>query len=559
VISFEPSIHRTPKVGKRRDLWWRGAVIYQIYPRSFADSNGDGIGDLAGIASRLDYVASLGVDAVWVSPFMKSPQADYGYDVEDYQAVDPMFGTLEDFDQLLARAHDLGLKVLIDFVPSHTSNRHPWFIESRSSKTSDKADWYVWADPKPDGTAPNNWMSVFGGPAWQFDTGRGQYYLHNFLAAQPDLNFHNPDVIAALMEQAEFWLKRGVDGFRVDAIDFGVHDPQLRDNPPRPPTTDQHGATTPFNMQYQRWNKARPELAELFFKPLFRLSERYGANCLLGEISGDFALQRMADYSSGGGLDMAYSFELLTCSGALIRQVIETAEEHLADGWPCYAFSNHDCIRSATRFGGANPPHDLLVMIPQLLASVRGSVCLYQGEELGLGETELAFEQLRDPVGIEFWPKSRGRDGCRTPMPWTTQAPHGGFTDGEPWLPVGEANHAKAVDRQDGDPQSVLNHTRRFLKWRRNQPALVQGAIAFIDGPDGVLAFERSGGGQVITCLFNLTGESRTAVLPGLRPGLRGPDDRAGITGDRVDLPPYASCFIVHAGRSRARTAPRAA
>lgn len=559
MITFEPSIHLTPKVGKRDDLWWRGAVIYQIYPRSFVDSNGDGIGDLAGITGKLDYVASLGVDAVWISPFMKSPQADYGYDVADYQAVDPMFGTLDDFDALLARAHELGLKVLIDFVPSHTSDQHAWFTESRSSQSNAKADWYVWADPKPDGTAPNNWMSVFGGPAWQFDTRRGQYYLHNFLAEQPDLNFHNPQVIAALMAQAEFWLERGVDGFRVDAIDFGVHDPELKDNPPRPPATDQHGATTPFNMQYQQWNKARPQLSELFFKPLFRLSERYGATCLLGEISGEFALQRMADYSCGGGLDMAYSFELLTCPSDQIRPVIETVEAHLGEGWPCYAFSNHDVYRSATRFGGPNPPHALLVMIPQLLTSIRGSVCLYQGEELGLGETELTFEQLKDPVGIEFWPKSKGRDGCRTPIPWTTQSPHGGFSEGEPWLPVGETNHTKAVDRQNDDPDSVLNHTRRFLAWRREQPALVHGSIEFIDVPDGLVAFERLWGEQAITCLFNLTDQVRSAVLPGLPETSSGPSDHAKVTDDRIDLPAYATCFVVRADRNRAGAAPRAA
>lgn len=543
MIEFEKSIHVTPKVEPRADLWWKGAVIYQIYPRSFADTNGDGIGDLRGIGEKLDYVASLGVDAVWISPFMTSPQKDYGYDVADYCNVDPMFGSLDDFDALLTKAHGLGLKILIDFVPSHTSDQHPWFKESRLSKDNPKADWYVWADPQRDGTAPNNWLSIFGGPAWQFDTGRGQYYLHNFLKQQPDLNFHNPEVIEALRAQAQFWLDRGVDGFRIDAIDFGVHDPELRDNPARPPGTDQHGTTTPFNMQYQLWNKARPELSELFFKPIYRLSEDYRSRCLLGEIAGDFALQRMADYSSGGGLDMAYSFELLTAQPQDVRGIIEEAERHLGTGWPCYAFSNHDCFRSATRFGGATPPQSLLVMIPQLLTSLRGSICLYQGEELGLGETELTYDQLRDPVGIEFWPKSKGRDGCRTPMPWSAQSPYGGFSENEPWLPIGEANHAKAVDRQEDDPNSVLNHTRRFLAWRRTQTALVQGEIGFLTTPDGTLGFVRSTTEQRLVCLFNLT-EHVQEWQTGwpLEPAL-GPSDQASIEGSKVRLPAFGSYF----------------
>ena len=481
--AFEPSIHLTPKVGERSDLWWKGAIIYQIYPRSFADSNGDGIGDLPGITAKLEYVARLGVDAVWISPFMKSPQADYGYDVADYCDVDPMFGSIADFDALVAKAHSLGLKVMIDFVPSHTSNQHAWFKESRQSKDNPKADWYVWADPLEDGTAPNNWISVFGGPAWEYDTHRHQYYLHNFLKEQPDLNFHNDEVIEALMEQARFWLERGVDGFRVDAIDFGVHDPHLRNNPPRPPVPDHHGAATPFGMQYQKWNKARPELSERFFKPLFRLSENYGATCLLGEISGDHALRRMADYSSGGGLDFAYSFDLLTCAADEIRGVIEDAEANLGAGWACWAFSNHDVYRSATRFGGSTPDSRLLAMIPQLLTSLRGSICLYQGEELGLGETELTFEQIKDPVGKTFWPENKGRDGCRTPMPWQAQSEQGGFSDGIPWLPLGSANLTKAVDRQELDEHSPLNITRQFFAWRRSQMPLRVGSIAFFTTP----------------------------------------------------------------------------
>ena len=514
MIKFEPSIHLTPKVGKRQDLWWKGAIIYQIYPRSFMDSNGDGIGDLPGITSHLGHIAELGADAVWISPFMKSPQADYGYDVADYCDVDPMFGRIEDFDALVERAHDLGLKVMIDFVPSHTSDRHPWFAESRQSRDNNKADWYVWADPKPDGTAPNNWISIFGGPAWQFDTRRHQYYLHNFLREQPDLNFHNPRVIEALMDQAEFWLERGVDGFRVDAIDFGVHDPELRNNPVHPENCGKAGGLNPYAMQYQQWNKARPELAELFFKPLFRLSEKYGAKCLLGEISGETALLRMADYSTGGGLDMAYSFDLLGCRLDEIGEVVGRLEEHIDEGWACWAFSNHDVVRAPTRHGGRNPSDALKKMLPQLLTSLRGTICLYQGEELGLEETDLAFDEIRDPVGIEFWPENKGRDGCRTPIPWSAQAEYGGFSHNQPWLPIGDTNHALAADRQNDDPNSVLNATRAFLHWRKNQPALRTGDIEFLSSPLGSLVFTREAHGQKLYCVFNLTSEDVSIPVP---------------------------------------------
>lgn len=311
----EPVVHLTPRAARRRDEWWRGAVIYQIYPRSFFDTDGDGVGDLPGITEKLDYVEQLGVDAVWISPFFKSPMKDFGYDVADYRAVDPLFGTLEDFDALLEKAHRLGLKVLIDFVPSHTSNEHPWFQESRSSRDNEKADWYVWADPRPDGSPPNNWLSVFGGSAWEWEPRRGQYYLHNFLKEQPDLNFHCPAVIDALLEQARFWLDRGVDGFRLDAIDYGVHDTRLHDNPRRRGKVAAGAAPgSPYEMQVQFWNKARPELVELFLKPLHALTERYEGKVLLGEIStSDDALIRAAEYTNGGGLDMAYTFDLPRC------------------------------------------------------------------------------------------------------------------------------------------------------------------------------------------------------------------------------------------------------
>jgi alpha-glucosidase len=544
-------VHVTPKAARRDDDWWRGAVIYQVYPRSFLDTDGDGVGDLKGIAARLEHVERLGVDAVWISPFFKSPMRDFGYDVEDYTAVDPLFGTLADFDALLERAHGLGLKVLVDFVPSHTSDRHAWFQESRRSRDNPKADWYVWADPRPDGSPPNNWLSVFGGVAWEWEPRRNQYYLHNFLKEQPDLNFHCPAAIEALLGQAKFWLDRGVDGFRVDAIDFGAHDPKLRSNPPRPRskrgnTADLAGS--PFGMQVHRWNKGRPELVELFLKPLHALTEQYPGKVLLGEISGDDALLRAAEYTNGGGLDIVYTFDLLSCAGTpgAIAGVVKKLEDEIGDGWACWSLSNHDVRRAVSRFGGEDPPEGLRRLIPVLLGSLRGTACLYQGEELGLEEADLAFDQLKDPYGIAFWPGYKGRDGARTPMPWRRDGRHAGFVaDGaEPWLPVPASHFARAVDAQEGDPGSVLNTTRAFLNWRRERQSLRIGDIEFLRAPSrDVLAFLRTGEIDPLLCLFNLGPSSQRyrARAPLLDAGFA--SEGARITGREVELPPFGFAF----------------
>ena len=542
-----PFVHLTARAARRRDDWWRGAVIYQIYPRSFQDSDGDGVGDLRGITRRLAYVEQLGVDAIWISPFCKSPMKDYGYDVADYCAVDPLFGTLADFDALLAEAHRLGLKVMMDFVPSHTSDQHAWFLESRQDRANPKADWYVWADARPDGCPPNNWLAVFGGSAWEWEPRRGQYYLHNFLKEQPDLNFHNPQVIEALLAQARFWLERGVDGFRCDAIDFGVHDPQLRNNPPRRQRLVGGGSApgSPFAMQQQAYNKARPELVELFLKPLHALTERYAGKVLLGEIAGDDALLRAAEYTNGGGLDMTYSFDLLGCPGTPqeIRGIVERLEKVLADGWGCWSFSNHDVRRVVSRWGGDDPPEALRRLVPVLLGALRGSVCLYQGEELGLEEAELEHAQIKDPFGLAFWPAFKGRDGCRTPMPWATAAPEAGFTTGAPWLPIPESHRRRAVDVQEPDPASVLNTTRAFFNWRRERRPLVTGTIRFRRDRGPVLAFERANEADRILCLFNLGGEERlyAAGAPIVDAGFASPG--AAIAGRKVRLPAWGFAF----------------
>ncbi len=416
--------------------WWKGAVIYQIYPRSFQDTNGDGIGDLRGIINRLDYINDLGVDAVWISPFFKSPMKDFGYDISDYRDIDPLFGDLADFDELIAEAHKRDIKIIIDQVLSHTSDQHPWFLASRESKDNDLSDWYVWADANEDGTQPNNWLSIFGGPAWQWEPRRGQYYLHNFLTEQPDLNFHNPDVRKAVLDNVEFWLEKGVDGFRLDAINFCYHDAQLRDNPAKPKEKRQgrgFSEDNPYAFQYHYYNNTQPENLE-FMRDIRALLDKYPGTVALGEISSEDSLATMAEYTSGGDkLHMGYSFELLTndYSSEYIRTTVETLEARMLEGWPCWAFSNHDVERVASRWSPSGEVQPQQVkMLTALLASLRGSVCMYQGEELGLGEASVAFEDLQDPYGITFWPNFKGRDGCRTPMPWQ-DTEQGGFSSAQ--------------------------------------------------------------------------------------------------------------------------------
>jgi alpha-glucosidase len=496
--------------------WWRGAVIYQVYPRSFADSNGDGIGDLRGLLARLDYIAALGVDAIWISPFFPSPMRDYGYDVADYCGVDPLFGTLADFDAVVARAHALGLRVVIDQVYSHTSDRHPWFADSRSGIDAPRADWYVWADAKADGSPPNNWQSLFVGPAWTWDARRGQYYLHNFLPEQPDLNLLNPAVQDALLAVARFWLERGVDGFRIDAVSHFTHDPALRDNPPRAGGP----RTRPADFQTLRYNADRPEtlaFLERLRAVLDRYPERFAVG-ELGELGGpDGAARSGADYLGAARLHTAYSFLFLRADAptpAFVRDAVEQWRLRHAGGWPTWVFSNHDAPRAVSRWGGSGPPDSYAQLLNALLLSLRGSVCLYQGEELGLPQAHVPFERLRDPEAIANWPQTLGRDGARTPMPWRAEALHGGFSEAEPWLPLDPQHLALAVDRQTGVAGSVLEATRQLLGVRRRHPALVRGDIEFQAAPEPVLAFSRRAPGEALFCAFNLGAEPRRVAPP---------------------------------------------
>jgi alpha-glucosidase len=500
--------------------WWRGGVVYQIYPRSFQDSNGDGIGDLKGITERLDYVAKLGVDAVWLSPFFKSPMKDFGYDVSDYCDVDPMFGTIDDFKALLQRAHDLGLKVIIDQVLSHSADQHPWFIESRSSRDNAKADWYVWADAKPDGTAPNNWLSIFGGSAWQWDTRRKQYYMHNFLTSQPDLNFHSPAVQEALLGTVKFWLDLGVDGYRLDTANFYVHDAQLRNNPPRGEPTGEDpavSAVNPYGWQWHKYDKSQPENLA-FLKKLRSLLNQYPDTTMVGEIGDADGLARVAEYTSGGDkLHMAYCFDLLgnPHDAPYLHGVLSRFDQIVGDGWPCWALSNHDVPRVATRWGGATPNQALLRLSAALQMSLRGSPSLYQGDELGLPEMDIAFEELQDPYGKEMWPEFKGRDGCRTPMPWHSSQPHAGFSStNKPWLPVAKTHVPLAVDKQQGDAESLLSYYTQLLTWRRGVPALIKGSMQLLPKDPQVLAFVREHLGVKVLCVFNFSDNAAQLILP---------------------------------------------
>ena len=497
--------------------WCRGAVIYQIYPRSFMDTDADGVGDLPGIVEKLDYIASLGVDAIWISPFFKSPMADFGYDIADYRDVDPLFGTLADFDRLLAKAHGLGIRVMIDQVLSHCSFEHEWFKESRESRDNPKADWFVWADAKADGTPPNNWMSLFGGVAWRWEPRRRQYYLHNFFSSQPDLNFHNPQVQAATLDNVKFWLDKGVDGLRLDAINFCFHDQQLRDNPPKPVEKRVGRGFSPDNpyaFQYHYHNNTQPENL-VFLEELRALLDQYPEATTLGEISSEDSLATMGEYVNDQRLHMGYSFELLTddFTAAYIRGTAENLEAKMADGWPCWAISNHDVQRAVTRWGGPSPSAGFANQLVALVCSLRGSVCLYQGEELGLAEADVPFEALQDPYGKTFWPNFKGRDGCRTPMPWNAE-PQAGFTTGEPWLPIPAEHRAQAVSRQELQPDSTLNATRAFLRWRKTLPALQWGSIEFHDAPEPVLAFTRHHADQSLLVAFNLSANTVQWEMP---------------------------------------------
>jgi alpha-glucosidase len=511
---------------------WRGAVIYQVYVRSFCDGNGDGQGDFAGLISKLDYILALGVDAIWLSPIHPSPNRDWGYDVSDYDGVHPDYGTLEDFQALLEAAHARGLKIVLDEVLAHTSDEHAWFAASRDGDPS-KQGWYVWAPPRDDGTVPNNWLSVFGGPAWAYQPARRAYYHHKFLRQQPKLNWINPDAREAALKVLDLWLARGVDGFRLDVANAFLHDTRLRDNPAIPASERADVEWSAAANMQRHLNDSNLEENKAVLDIVRKRVDAFDGRFVFGEFSEEF--ERSGCYlPPETGLHAGYNFALLVArDAAAIRAHLETLAR-FPDHWPAISFSNHDVIRTATRFGTGSAK----VMLA-LLASLRGTILLYQGEELGLPEVELKRDQLKDPVGDLYYPLFKGRDGCRTPMPWDADKPNLGFSDASPWLPLGPQHAALAVSEQEKDLGSCLHYLRALMRERKTRPQLREGGLQLLDAPLPVIAFVR---GENLLCVFNLGHEEVRWTAPDSQPLGLGTGS-AVRQGDALVLGPFSAWF----------------
>ena len=505
--------------------WWETAVIYQIYPRSYQDSNNDGIGDLPGITSRLDYIKNLGVDAIWISPFFKSPQKDFGYDVADYCAINPEYGTLDDFDNMIEKAHDLGLKIMIDIVPAHCSDQNIWFEESRQSRDNPKADWFHWVDPKPDGSAPTNWLSFFGGRAWTWEPRRQQYYLHNFLPSQPNLNHANPEVRTALTDVARFWFDRGVDGFRLDAVhtingDTAPYQDNLA-NPNFEPG-DLPQQQQPFFRQLHDSAQLNQPAIQLFSEGFRAVADEYGDKFLMGELHGDDPVLASQTFTAPGRLHATYNFNLLAWAGLTVdglKEAISGAVDAFnGTGRLTFAFSNHDVPRSATRqlgpLGFGTDKQDAIqLLLLKLETCLIGSTCIYQGEELALDDVQdIPVELMQDPWGIEFAPVFLGRDTCRTPMVWQENTPNGGFSNAnDTWLPVAAAHLKRAGLDEAKRPNSVYNTFAEFLAWRKTQPAFMSAnTMSDISGDAKTIVFDRISDTQTLRCSFDFETLSAT-------------------------------------------------
>jgi alpha-glucosidase len=533
--------------------WWKGAILYHVYVRSFFDSDGDGHGDLPGLLAKLDYIAALGVDGLWLSPIHPSPNRDWGYDVADFEGVQADYGTLEDFQRLLDAAHDRGLKVVLDEVLSHTSDVHPWFVESLTGgKDGPKADWYVWADPQEDGTAPNNWLSVFGGPAWAYQPARRQHYHHKFLRQQPKLNWRNPDACEAALTVLDFWLEKGVDGLRLDVAGTYLHDETMTDNAPVP-MDERRGLhwSHAGNLQRHHHDSNLPENIEALDLIRRRVEAHDGRNGGDRFVFGEFSEEedRCGGYASPTeGLHSGYTFVMLLArklQPSLVTDHYATLAAYPAH-WPTISFSNHDVPRTVSRFGGEDAPPELAKLLFALLLSLKGTTLIYQGEELGLPQAKLRRDQLRDPVGDLYWPYDGGRDGCRTPMPWLADDPSMGFTTGEPWLPLAAEHRGLSVEDQWRDPHSALSFSRAMIALRNSTPALKLGGIEFLEAEAPLMAFVRRHEGESIACVFNLSPEPQVLADPAfigaeflaLRSG------EAELRGESVGLSPYATAFL---------------
>ncbi len=479
----------------KKFLWWRDGVIYQIYPRSFADSNGDGIGDLPGITSKLDYLQWLGVDAIWLSPIYPSPMADFGYDVSNYHDIDPAFGTLQDFDHLINHAHARGIRVVMDMVMNHTSDRHPWFLKARAGLDSPQRDWYVWRDPK-NGREPNNWQSFFGGPAWELDKATKQYYLHLFLAAQPDLNWRNPQVKEAMFNECRFWLERGVDGFRLDVAHMLIKAEELPDNPTK-------FGLRGFDRQSHMYDLNQPE-THAIWQEFRQLLNSYPERIAVGEVDPD---QAETYYGNGENeLHMAFNFALLHQGwdprgfyGAVADWEARLPEK----AWPCWVMNNHDVRRSITRYAAGSMTAARARALAVLLLTLRGTPFIYYGEEIGMREGNIPRAEIQDPPGKRYWPLYKGRDGCRTPMQWDA-TPHAGFSTDKPWLRINPDFKTLNVKAERDNPASLLNFYRQLVALRRESPALQQGAYRSPARPINVWAYERATDEQRMWVVLNL-------------------------------------------------------
>jgi alpha-glucosidase len=521
--------------------WWQNAVFYEVYPRSFADSNNDGVGDLKGIASKLDYLKDLGVDAIWISPCFPSPQVDFGYDVSDYENIDPMYGTLADFDNLVTEAKKRGIRVILDFVVNHTSDQHKWFLDSKSSRTSEHRDWYIWRDGKGPGQPPNNWVSDFGGSAWTLDATTNQWYYHYFHRAQPDLNWRNPAVKDAMFGVSEWWYKRGVAGFRLDAVDTLFEDPNLHDNPIKEPGKNEFGDPIEDN----KYNDNLPEIHDIL-RGLRKIADENGA-VLIGETWTKDIAQLNQYYGDGNNelqLPMDFLFTTVNkLSPAEFRKQIALVNS--ASGWPTFVISNHDIARSYDRYGDGVHNDQIAKLMAGLYLTLRGSPIMYYGEEIGMKTTPPARkEDVKDPIGITGWPKEKGRDGERTPMQWDENE-NAGFSTATPWLPVPPTYKTHNVADENKDPNSVLSFYKKVLKLRHTNRALLDGSYTPLNENDpNVLSYFRSYKGQIVLVVLNMSGAGQKVSFDLSKTGftsakaLVATGDSAA-NGDVITLEPY--------------------
>jgi len=533
---------QTPHVLDSEDhVWWQHAVFYEIYPRSFSDSNNDGIGDLNGIASKLDYLKELGVDAIWITPCFPSPQVDFGYDVSDYENIDPMYGTLADFDLLASEARKRGIRIILDFVVNHTSDQHKWFLDSKSSRTSARRDWYIWRDGKAPGELPNNWVSAFGGSAWKFDPATNQYYYHFFYPEQPDLNWRNPAVKNAMFDVTRWWYQRGVAGFRLDAVDTLFEDPNLRDNPIQGPGKNAFGDPIEEN----KYNTKLPEVHDVL-RGLRKVADEYNA-VLIGETWTADVNELNQYYGASNNelqLPMDFLFTMVNkLSPAEFRKQI--AEVNAASGWPTFVISNHDIVRSYDRYGDGVHNDQIAKLMGALYLTLRGTPIMYYGEEIGMKTTPpVRKEDVKDPIGRKGWPEEKGRDGERTPMQWDASE-NAGFTKGTPWLPVPPTYKTHNVADEAKDPKSVLEFYKSVLKLRRTNRALLDGDYAALNESDAnVLSYSRIYKDQGVVVALNMSN-----TLQKIKLGLQGTGfatakgllaaGKSTVSGNEITLEPY--------------------